>query len=520
MPRHGDANQPLLQKLPSDATVVVPPSVLDQRREVAQLDENREVASAPPASQLRKPSGGDYVSFVAKTLTGQTFPVIARRTDTITSIKSQVHHHSSIPPSQQRILLNGVDLPDERVVADCGISDGETVSLVMKMEAPPEPLDSALVTAMEKHGLTEAEQRQLHGEGVVDVETFAAVRDEDFALSGIDINARRQEKLQRDRAAAEARHAAAVAQRDERVRRERAAATAAYERAAYEQTQGLLDAAGLSPQGREVVRALRELEELRRLDLAGMAELGLNLVDRQKLEAFCTGQRVQQSTAPVLQQVDVEELTMEEVMTEPERLRREAHAEQQRRQRQEAEETRRQQEEEQRREWERREQERQAEENARKRAECLETIQCLLCCPKTTGEGFGEAFNKHGCDEAARANGMSPFIALWSGVGRFLLWHVAQPAGYFAVYSCAVSAGELDGLQVWLGGFVAGREALYLLTVLACVCYNPALLLVDLRASRHKASVHGPPYCFLLWMYMLSPEVFVLVATLDRKSVV
>eukprot|EP01045_Picozoa_sp_COSAG04_P034500 COSAG04_NODE_7578_length_1104_cov_0.830846_1_plen_288_part_10 len=288
MPRHGDADQPLLQKPHSDAAVTVQPSVLDhQSREAGQLDESREVASAPPASQLGKTSG-DSVSFVAKTLTGQTFPVLARRTDTIASVKAQLHRHSSIPPGQQRILLNSIDLPDEKTVADCGISDGETVSLGMQMAAPPEPLDPAMVAAMEKHGLTEAEQRQLHGEGVVDAETFAAVRDEDFALSGIDINARRQEKLQRDRAAAEARHAAAVAQRDERVRRERAAAAAAHERAAYEQTQALLDAVGLSPQGREVVRALRELEQLRRLDLAGMAELGLNLVDRQKLEAFCT----------------------------------------------------------------------------------------------------------------------------------------------------------------------------------------------------------------------------------------
>ena len=50
MPRHGDADQPLLQKPPSDATVTVQPSVLDQSREAGQLDESREVASAPPAS--------------------------------------------------------------------------------------------------------------------------------------------------------------------------------------------------------------------------------------------------------------------------------------------------------------------------------------------------------------------------------------------------------------------------------------------------------------------------------------
>ena len=372
MPRHGDASQPLLRT--SDAAVAaIPPSALDQ---------SREVASAP--SQLGKAAAKDSVSFVVKTLTGQACPVLVRRTDTIASVKAQLHRHFGIPPGQHRILLTGVDLPDERMVVDCGITDGETVSLAMKLESPPEPLDPTLVAAMEKHGLTEAEQRQLHDVRVVDVDTFMAVRDEDFALSGIDINARRQEKLQGDRDAAQARYVEAVAQRDERVRREREAAAAAHERAMYEQTQGLLEDAGLSPHGREVVRALPDLVTLRHLDLAGMAELGLNLVDRRKLEAFCRSEPVQRAEAPGLQQVFVEELTMEEVLTEPERQQRHLRTERERQQREMAEEAQRQLEEQQRREEQRQEQQRRADENARKRAKCCAAVQrvlCWLCCP-------------------------------------------------------------------------------------------------------------------------------------------
>ena len=80
MPRHGDASQPLLRT--SDAAVAaIPPSALDQ---------SREVASAP--SQLGKAAAKDSVSFVVKTLTGQACPMLVRRMDTIASVKAQLHH--------------------------------------------------------------------------------------------------------------------------------------------------------------------------------------------------------------------------------------------------------------------------------------------------------------------------------------------------------------------------------------------------------------------------------------------
>ena len=76
----------------------------------------------------------------------------------------------------------------------------------------PDPSAARLFVGGIPHGLTEAEQLQLHGEGVVDVETFGLLRDADFETSGIDIEARRQEKLRRDRAAERARYEQAVAQ--------------------------------------------------------------------------------------------------------------------------------------------------------------------------------------------------------------------------------------------------------------------------------------------------------------------
>ena len=66
---------------------------------------------------------------------------------------------------------------------------------------------------------------------------------------------------------------------------------------------------------------------------------------------------------------------------------------------------------------------------------------------------------------ACAAGGLSPCGAVAQAAGKLLGWHLAQPVGYFVVYGCVVSAGEIDGLQRWLGGFVLLREALYLLAV-------------------------------------------------------
>eukprot|EP01045_Picozoa_sp_COSAG04_P019018 COSAG04_NODE_1806_length_5533_cov_96.641884_6_plen_515_part_00 len=262
------------------------------------------VASAPTPSKI------GFINVVAKTLTGQAFHLQARQTDTIWSVKAEINRQGRIPPARQRIVLGGDDLADERSLIDCGVVDGTTLSLVMKLEEQP-VLDAALAAKMEAHGLTEAEQLQLHGEGVVDVETFASLRDADFETSAIDIDARRQEKLHRDRAAARARYEQAFAQK-----------AAEHATASEEQVQGFLDQAGLSAQGREAVRGLRDLEALRQLDLASMAELGLNIVDRRKLDELRTSDEVRRAQAPVL-----EEVMLEEVMTEPERARREAAAE-------------------------------------------------------------------------------------------------------------------------------------------------------------------------------------------------
>lgn len=83
--------------------------------------------------------------------------------------------------------------------------------------------------------------------------------------------------------------------------------------------------------------------------------------------------------------------------------------------------------------------------------------------------------------KACEANGLNHGRSVLAGAVKFLFWHVAQPMSYFLVFS--TYSPELGDAQVWLGCAVALREAVYLLMVLACVCVNPAFLLVDVGAS-------------------------------------
>jgi hypothetical protein len=257
------------------------------------------VVQAETASpvQLRSEAnhaGSAGLSFVVSTVTGQQFSVIAAGTDSVVAIKRHILRQAGIPMEAQRIVRAGVELEDTQTLGGCGVADKESLHLMLKLTAEEaragEGIDPALADMMQRHGLTEAEQWQLHGENVVDVETFASLRDEDFQFSGIDIRARRQGKLQRDQEKATATHALAM----------------------MRQVQGLLDDAGLSHAGRECARSLSEVSALRALDLQGMKDLGLSIVDRRKLDAFRQTERVR----------NVEDVEMEEVMTEPERQRR------------------------------------------------------------------------------------------------------------------------------------------------------------------------------------------------------
>ena len=83
---------------------------------------------------------------------------------------------------------------------------------------------------------------------------------------------------------------------------------------------------------------------------------------------------------------------------------------------------------------------------------------------------------------AVEQNGFSQTGAVVRAVG-LLFWHWIQPVTYFVVL--AIFSREIDDVQYVLGCLVAVREAIYLISSIACLWLCPAYLLVDVYASVH-----------------------------------
>ena len=90
---------------------------------------------------------------------------------------------------------------------------------------------------------------------------------------------------------------------------------------------------------------------------------------------------------------------------------------------------------------------------------------------------------------------------------RLLLCHLGQPAAYLFAFQYYLP--QLTPAQQGLGAVVALRECGYALLVLFCVCARPAILLVDLGASKRPTTRLRDK----LW-YVLIPEKFITVAAL------
>ena len=122
------------------------------------------------------------------------------------------------------------------------------------------------------------------------------------------------------------------------------------------------------------------------------------------------------------------------------------------------------------------------------------------------GEGYTSAWNK-----AVRLNyRQSPLRAVAVATGKVIFWHWLQPLLYFAVLYCV--RDDIDGLQLTLGVAVGAREALYLISSIACLYVHPSFLLVDVGAtvrSKTKESISG---WLFLSLYVLAPEIFVVLA--------
>ncbi|KAK9817661.1 hypothetical protein WJX72_000297 [[Myrmecia] bisecta] len=67
-----------------------------------------------------------------KTLTGKSFKVVVKPSDTILDVKELVQDQSGLPNSQQRLIFAGRELADDATLAGSHVSMGSTLHLVLR----------------------------------------------------------------------------------------------------------------------------------------------------------------------------------------------------------------------------------------------------------------------------------------------------------------------------------------------------------------------------------------------------